>query len=176
MASFMEIQTQDEQHIEVHKFYPGVVTGAVILALVIETFLLVHFQRADVLELPLLVTIYFALSRRNPSGGLLLGMAIGLAQDSLGHTPIGLYGIAKTLVGFVASSIGSRIDVEHPLSRFVLTIIFFFFHNAIFVLTERVLLAQRDPYLTTKLLLASVVNGALAVVLFPLLDRMRKPS
>ena len=60
------------------------------------------------------MTIYFALSRRNPSGGLLLGMVIGLAQDSLSHTPIGLYGIAKTLVGFVASSLGSRIDVEHP--------------------------------------------------------------
>src|SRR5580658_8657517 len=123
----MEIQSHADPHIEVHKFHAGVVTGSVILALVIEAFLLVHFRRADMLELPLLVTIYFALSRRNPSAGLLLGMVVGVAQDSLSHTPIGLYGIAKTLVGFVASSLGSRIDVEHPLSRFFLTLFFFYF-------------------------------------------------
>jgi rod shape-determining protein MreD len=170
----MEVRTHTDQHIEVHKFYAGVVTGTVILALVFEVFLLAHFPRADFLELPLLVTIYFALSRRNPSAGLLLGMIIGLAQDSLSRTPIGLNGIPKTLVGFVASSIGSRIDVEHPLSRFLLTFLFFHFHNAVFVLTKRVLLAQLEPYLTTRLFVASLVNAALAVGLFPLLDRLRK--
>jgi rod shape-determining protein MreD len=172
----MEIQTHAEQHIEVHKFHTGVVAGSVILALLIEAFLLAHFRSANLLELPLLVTIYFAMSRRNPSGGLLLGMVIGLAQDSLGHTPIGLYGIAKTLVGFVASSIGSRIDVEHPIARFLLTFGFFFFHNSIYVFTERILLAQRDPYLTPRLLLAALVNATVAIILFPLLDRLRKPS
>jgi rod shape-determining protein MreD len=172
----MEYQAQVEHHVEVHKFHTGVVTGAVILALVLETFLLAHLRRADVIELPLLITIYFALSRRNASSGLLLGMVIGVAQDSLGHTPIGLYGIAKTVVGFVASSIGARIDVEHPISRFALTFLFFHLHNMVFVLTERILLAQHQPYLTTTLLIASLVNAGLAVVLFPLLDRLRKPS
>jgi rod shape-determining protein MreD len=172
----MEYQAQVEHHVEVHKFRTGVVTGAVILALVLETFLLAHLRRADVIELPLLITIYFALSRRNASSGLLLGMVIGVAQDSLGHTPIGLYGIAKTVVGFVASSIGARIDVEHPISRFALTFLFFHLHNAVFVLTQRLLLGQHEPYLTTRLLVASLVNAGLAVVLFPLLDRLRKPS
>ncbi len=169
----MEIRTT-EQHIEVHQFYAGVMTGVVLLTLLVEAFLLVHFRWADLIELPLLVTVYFALSRRNPSGGLLLGMIIGLAQDSLSHTPIGFYGIAKTLVGFFASSIGSRIDVEHPISRFTLTLLFFHFHNAVLVLTGRLLLAQHLPYLTTRLVLASVVNASLALLLFPLLDRLRK--
>src|ERR1700691_1180403 len=172
----MEIQSHADQHIEVHKFHLGVVTGSVILALVIEAFLLVHFRRADLLELPLLVTIYFGLSRRNASAGLLLGMVIGMAQDSLSHTPIGLYGIAKTVVGFVASSIGARIDVEHPISRFALTFLFFHLHNAVFVLTERVLLGQHEPYMSAKLAIASLLNAALAVVLFPVSDRFRKPS
>src|ERR1700722_13481671 len=172
----MEIQTHADQHIEVHKFHAGVVTGSVVLALVIEAFLLVHFRSADLLELPLLVTIYFGLSRRNPSAGLLLGMVIGLAQDSLSHTPIGLYGIAKTVVGFVASSIGARIDVEHPISRFALTLVFFHLHNVVFVLTKRLVLAQHEPFMTTKLVFASLVNAGVAVILFPLLDRFRKPS
>lgn len=170
----MDARINTDQHIEVHKFHAGAIVGVVILALLLQAFLPLYFHWAGYLELPLLVTIYFSLSRRNPSSGSLLGMVIGVAQDSLSHTPIGLYGIAKTLVGFVASSIGSRIDVEHPASRFLLTLGFFYFHNAVFVFTERVLLARQNPYLTNGLVLASLVNAAVAVVLFSLLDYLRK--
>src|ERR1700758_884902 len=102
-----EIYIGPEPHIEVHKYYSGVVPVTVIIALVLQAFFPVHFHWASYLELPLLVTLYFALSKRNPSSGLLLGMAIGLLQDSLTpRTPIGLYGIAKTLVGYGGSTIG----------------------------------------------------------------------
>jgi rod shape-determining protein MreD len=163
----------EQQHVEVHKFYAGAVVGTVLLALVLQAFLPLHFRWASNIELTLLVTIYFALSRRNPSSGLLLGMVIGLAQDSLGHTPLGLYGISKTVVGFFASSFGSRIDVEHPISRFLLTLFFFYIHDFVFVLTQRVLLAQREPFITPRLIISSVVNATLALALFPLLDRLR---
>src|SRR5271169_4883218 len=95
-----EVYIGPEPHIEVHKYYAGVVPVAVLLALLLEAFFPVHFRWASYLELPLLVTVYFALSKRNPSSGLLLGMVVGLLQDSLSRTPIGLYGISKTLVGF----------------------------------------------------------------------------
>ena len=49
-------------------------------------------------------------------------------------------------------------------------------HNAVFVLTERLLLAGHEPYMNGGLIVASLVNSALAVVLFPLLDRLRVPS
>src|ERR1039458_8386915 len=78
-----EIYSGPEAHIEVHKYYGGVVPLAVTLALVLQAFFPVHFRWANYLELPLLVTLYFALSKRNPSSGLLLGMVIGLLQDSL---------------------------------------------------------------------------------------------
>ena len=166
-----------EPHIEVHKYYGGVVTAAVVLALVLQAFFPVHFRWANYLELPLLVTLYFALSKRNPSSGLLLGMVIGLLQDSLSRTPLGLYGIAKTLVGYVGSWIGARLDVEHPIARFILTIGFYLFHHAVFALTSRLLLAhQGETYITLPILLASVVNAFIAMGLFPLLDKFRKPS
>jgi rod shape-determining protein MreD len=172
----MEIHSPYDQHIEVHKYYAGAILGVVMMALALEALLPVYFRSAAILELPLLVTIYFGLSRRNPSSGLLLGMAVGLAQDSLGHTPFGMYGIAKTAVGFVASSFGSRIDVEHPISRFVLTFVFFHLHNAVLVLTNRLLLGQHEPYLETKLVIASVANSAVAVFFYAFLDKLRKPS
>ena len=81
-----------ESHIEVHKFHGGTILLCVIFALVLQAFLPVYITKASILDLPLLITIYFGLSRRNPSTGLLLGTFIGLLQDSLSKTPIGLFG------------------------------------------------------------------------------------
>ena len=172
-----DIYIGPEPHIEVHKYYAGVVPIAVLLALVLQAFFPVYIRSANYLELPLLVTLYFALSKRNPSSGLLLGMVVGLLQDSLSRTPLGLYGIAKTLVGYLGSSLGARIDVEHPVARFLLTIIFYVFHHAVFTLTSRALLAQKnESYFTVPILVASIVNAVIAMGLFPLLDRFRKRS
>src|SRR6201984_1797627 len=87
-----------ESHIEVHKFRSGAIVLSGFLALVLQAFVPVYIPKFAVLDLPLLIVIYFGLSRRNPSTGLLLGMVMGLLQDSLsGPTvPMGLYGIAKT--------------------------------------------------------------------------------
>jgi rod shape-determining protein MreD len=172
-----EVYIGPEPHIEVHKYYAGVVPITVLLALVLQAFFPVYIRSANYLELPLLVTLYFALSKRNPSSGLLLGMVVGLLQDSLSRTPLGLYGIAKTFVGYLGSSIGSRIDVEHPIARFLLTAGFYLFHHGVFVLTTRTLLGQKnESYVTIPILIASLVNATIAVLLFPFLDRFRKPS
>jgi rod shape-determining protein MreD len=167
-----------EAHIEVHKFRGGAIIIATLLALVIQAWVPIHLPRAAILDLPLLVTVYFGLSRRNPSTGLLLGMFVGLLQDSLsGPTvPLGLYGIAKTIIGYLASSIGARLDTEHPAARFALTAAFFVVHQGVLVLTRRILLAQPEPWLNMHLLIAALVNAVVAVFLFLLLDRLRKPS
>jgi rod shape-determining protein MreD len=165
-----------ESHIEVHKFRGGAIIIATLLALVIQAAFPVHFSKAAILDLPLLVTIYFGLSRRNPSTGLLLGMVIGLLQDSLsGPTvPLGLYGIAKTIIGYLASSIGARLDTEHPAARFALTAAFFVAHQGLIVLTRRILLAQPESWLNAHLFVAALVNAFVAVFLFLLLDRLRR--
>jgi rod shape-determining protein MreD len=167
-----------EMHIEVHKFRAGAIILATCFALVLQAFLPIYFSKAGILDLPLLITIYFGLSRRNPSTGLLLGMVIGILQDSLSgpNVPLGLYGIAKTVVGYLASSIGARLDTEHPAARFALTVAFFGLHQGLIVVTKRLLLSQPEPWITTHLGIAAVVNAFVAVFLFLLLDRLRKPS
>jgi rod shape-determining protein MreD len=172
----MPLRAQTETHIEVYRFSWWAVALPTFLALVLQAFLPVYVQRADLLELPLLITLYFGLSRRNPATGLLLGTTIGLLQDGVSGNPLGLYGIAKTFVGYGASSIGGRLDVEHPVSRFFLTLAFFHVHQIVFAATRRVLLAQPENFFSIELFAASVVNAVLAVVLFPLLDKLRKPS
>src|SRR5437016_14244136 len=167
-----------ETHIEVYKFRSGAIVLVTLLVLVLQALLRVYFPRAEMLDLPLLVTIYFGLSRRNPSTGLLLGTAIGLLQDSLsGPTvPLGLFGIAKTVIGYLASSIGARLDTEHPAARFALTAGFLIVHQAVVTLTRRILLAQPEPWLTLHLFGAALLNALVAVFLFIVLDRLRRPS
>jgi rod shape-determining protein MreD len=165
-----------ESHIEVHKFRAGAIIIATLLALVIQRSILIHLANASVLDFPLLVTVYFGLSRRNPSTGLLLGMVIGLLQDSLsGPTvPFGLHGIAKTIIGYLASSIGARLDTEHPAARFALTAAFYVAHQGLITLTRRILLAQPEPWFNMHLIVAALVNALAGVFLFVLLDRLRK--
>jgi rod shape-determining protein MreD len=165
-----------ESHVEVHKFHGGAIVVATILALFMQASVPVYFPKFSVLDLPLLLTIYFGLSRRNPSTGLLLGMTIGLLQDSLsGPTiPLGLYGIAKTVIGYLASSIGARLDTEHPLARFALTVVFFCVHQGVILVTRRILLAQPEPLFTLRLAIGAGVNAIVGIFFFMLLDRLRK--
>ena len=172
----MSSRAQAEQHIEVHKFYGGATVVVAFLALVVQAFLNKYGSWAGLLELPLLVTIYFSLSRRNASTGLLLGASIGILQDAVSHMPIGYYGIAKTLIGYFASSLGARVDTENPISRFIIVVIFYHFHGAALTLLDRLLLARPAPYFSWKILVASAVNAGIGVLLFAALDHLRKPS
>lgn len=165
-----------ETHIEVHKFYPGAILGAALLALVLQRILPVYFPKLAIFDLPLLLTIYFGLSRRNPSTGLFLGMIMGLAQDSLsGPTvPLGEYGIAKTIVGYVASSIGSRLDTEHPLARFALIVGFYVLHQGVLALVLKFLLAEPQAWFTVQMGIAALVNAVAGVAFFAGMDRLRR--
>src|SRR4029077_21168101 len=147
---------------------------SLLIAVVLQSFLPVYISKAGILDLPLLITIYFGLSRRNPSSGLLLGTVIGLLQDSLSKTPLGLFGIAKTVIGYLASSIGARLDTEHPPARFALTFSLFAAHQGIVVLVQKLLLAQPQPWFTMRLGVSCLVNSILGVFLYYLLDRFRK--
>ena len=62
-----------------------------LVALIVQVYL-PQFQTLKFIsniELPLLVTIYFALMRRSQMRGLFIGMVLGLAQDSLFSQRIG---------------------------------------------------------------------------------------
>jgi rod shape-determining protein MreD len=177
MAYMLNPGAQSEHNIEVHKYYGGAVLAVCFLALVLQAFLHKFGHWAELVDLPLLVTIYFGVSRRNPISGLLLGAAIGIMQDGLSHdNPIGLFGIAKTLVGFLASSVGARIDTEQPLNRFLLIFAFFHFHQVVLATTERVLLERSAPLFTLPLLWNSLATAVFGVALFALLDRLRRSA
>lgn len=161
---------------EIHRFRPVVVFLAVFAAIVLQVFLPIHPPLLSLFDLPLLVVIYFGFSRRNPSSGLLLGLLVGVVQDLLSTNPVGLYGIAKTVVGFVASSLSARIDTDRAVPRLLLVFLFVHFHQFVYTSVERLLLGQAAEYLSLRVLEAALVNALAGVVVFHLLDRFRRPT
>jgi rod shape-determining protein MreD len=124
-------------------------------------------------DLPLVVTVYFALGRRSPIQGTIMGAAMGLFEDALSQHAIGVNGIAKTVVGFVAASVGVRIDVENHTIRLILNFLLSLLSSAIFVFTYRVLLGLDLEWQWFTELFRAIGNSLFAMVLFPLLDRLQ---
>ena len=92
---------------------------AVAVALAVQTTLARFIVRGAVaVDLVLVAVVYVALTS-GPVTGLLAGTLAGLIQDTLSSGVIGIGGLAKTIVGFVAGIIGTQFIVAQPLPRFV---------------------------------------------------------
>ena len=169
----MTIVHTSRQEIEVYRFGPIVSLLVPLMALVIQAFVPVKWHGFVFLDLPLLVTVFFAVARRSQISGLLTGAIIGLMQDALTHQAIGLYGIAKTVVGYGASSLGVKIDVENPGTRLLVTSSFYLVHQAVYFLVARNILGVALEWLWARTLLAALLNGAVAIILFGILDRFK---
>ena len=95
------------------------VTLAIVVALVLQTTLTRFLVRGTVaVDLVVVVVVYVALMS-GPVTGLLAGTVAGLVQDALSTGVIGIGGLAKTVVGFLAGIVGTQFIVARPLPRFL---------------------------------------------------------
>lgn len=140
-------------------------------ALVLQAWLPRLLGRYAFMDLPLLVTVYFALNRRSPIHGTLLGAVLGMAQDGLTQGAIGIHGIADTVCGFLAASIGIRIVVDNNIIRMLMNFIFSLLSSAIVVFIVSVLLGLDWQTNWLAEVFKAVGNALIGLVLFPLLDR-----
>jgi rod shape-determining protein MreD len=165
--------TSGEQ-IEVYRFSFPVTIGVPLLAIFFQAFVPRRLPFFSIFDLPLLVTIFFAMARRNPISGLLTGAAIGLAQDMLGPYPIGIYGIANTVVGYGASSLGAKLDVENAGARLLVTLGFYIVHQAVFFTVARGMVNLNMTWSWSHDILAGLANGVVGVVLYYVLDKFKQ--
>ena len=169
----MPITYTSGEQVEVYRFSLPVAILVPLGAVFLQAFLPLRMPFVSIFDLPLLVTIFFAVARRSQVSGLLTGALIGLLQDSLSHQPIGLYGIAKTVVGFGASSLGVKIDVENAGARLLLTFGFYIVHQIIYFTVAKGLVGLTLGWVWTHELLSAGANAFLAVALFAVLDRLK---
>ncbi|HMF91892.1 MAG TPA: rod shape-determining protein MreD [Candidatus Angelobacter sp.] len=167
------VSMTSREEIEVHRFSWPVSIGIPLLAIFIQVFVSKWLTFIKIFDLPLLVTIFFAVARRRPIPGLVTGALIGTVQDVFSSPVIGLNGIAKTMIGYLASSLGVRIDVENPGSRFIMTFVFCILHRIIYMIIDLGLVGGNEPWLWGHTVLSAIVNALLAVALFAVLDRFK---
>lgn len=171
MSERILLTSQRESRIS--KFRAWVIVLVPLAAILFQVYVPLFFQFLGYLELPLLVTVYFALMRRNPVSGLLVGAGVGLVQDSLSKNPLGMFGIVKTLVGYFAASVGLRFDVDHPMVRLVLAYFFYFFHQFFYWVMTEALLGRNLTFDVQRTLILGALNAIVAVFLFRFLDRLK---
>jgi rod shape-determining protein MreD len=146
----------------------GVVV-ATALALALQTTLARFLVRGSGVDLVLVVVVYAALSY-GPVTGLLTGTFAGLLQDALSSGIIGIGGLAKTVVGFIAGAIGTQFIVAQSPTRFVVFFAASVLHGALFIgLYE--LLDLRDfgaPYAAVAA--QALGNAVIGVVAFKIAE------
>lgn len=105
------------------------IAGALALQTTVGRFLI---RGTVAVDLVLVVVIYVALTS-GPVTGLLSGAVAGLVQDALSSGVIGIGGLAKTIVGFLAGVVGTQFIVTQSLPRFVVFFGATMLHAAIFI-------------------------------------------
>ncbi len=159
--------------LEIHRYPAPLYFIVPLIALVLQALLPRVLGRFAYFDLPLVVTIYFSLSRRSPIYGMFMGAFVGVFEDALTNHAIGINGIAKTVAGYLAASVGVRIDVENNAIRVMLNFVLSLLCSGIYLFIYRILLGMELEWSWLSALFIAVGNSVIGLVLFPLLDRFQ---
>lgn len=171
----MAVSYTSREQIEVYRFSVPVAIGVPLAAIFLQASIPRWFPSfSTYFDLPLLVVIFFAMARRSQVAGLVTGAVIGILQDSLTQYPLGVYGIAKTVVGYGASSLGVKLDTESVGTRALVISGFYVVHQVIYFTIARGLVGLNLHWSWSRELSAAVANAVLGVLLFTFLDRLKQ--
>ena len=162
------------QELDQYAFHPAVTLLVPVAAVLLQAELPRLWAPLLILDLPLIVVIFFAVARRNPISGTVTGTMVGLFQDALTTQPFGVNGIAKSIIGYLAASVGFTVDLDNLINRIGLNFFLCLLQSAILFLIARFLIGTPDTRLQPlHELLRAVCNTVVAVPVFFFLDRFR---
>ena len=107
-----------------------------------------------------------------PVGGMLAGSVAGLIQDSLSSGVIGIGGLAKTIVGFLAGAFGQQFIVTAALPRLVILIAATVLHGAVFMGLYYVLDLRVFPSPWKPLAAQALGNALVGIVAFGIIESL----
>lgn len=147
-------------------------SAAIVIALALQTTLTGGFIRGTAaIDLVLIVVVYIAL-KSGPAAGLLGGTVAGLIQDALSNPILGIGGLAKTVVGYLAGVLATQFILNGPLPRLVLLIMATLLHAAIFMGLYVLLDLRQFPDPLPSVISQALGNGFIGVVGFQLAEWM----
>ena len=107
-----------------------------------------------------------------PVGGMLAGSAAGLIQDALSSGVIGIGGLAKTIVGFLAGAFGQQFIVTAALPRLVIFVAATVLHGAVFMGLYYVLDLRVFPSPWKPLGAQALGNALVGIVAFGIIESL----
>ena len=144
--------------------------AAILVALVLQTTLAgLVIRGTAALDLVLIVVVYIAL-KAGPVPGLVAGTVAGLIQDALSNPILGIGGLAKTIVGFLAGVLGTQFILTGPLPRLVMLVMATVLHAAIFMGLYVLLDLRQFPNPVPSVIGQALGNGFVGVVTFQLIE------
>jgi rod shape-determining protein MreD len=165
-----------DRSIAVYRVHPAAFWVSLFAGLLLQLSLPVRVPLARLFDFPLVLTVYFTLVRRDKIFGTILGAGMGLMQDTLAHGLIGMFGIAKALVGYLTASASLKFDMEEFGARYVLTGFLVAVHGFVVIALQHLLFEAPPPFVPLDLASSVTVNVALALISYPILDRFRCPA
>jgi len=163
------------RELEQYSFHPALTLLVPLGAILLQVLVSKSFPRFALFDLPLIATIFFAVARRSPVAGTLTGAMIGLFQDALTNQPIGVNGMVKCFIGYVAASIGVKVDVENIGTRVLMNFAFSLLQSVLLYAIQRGLLGQSGYHLMwLHELIRAVANTVISLPVFLLLDRGKR--
>ena len=145
---------------------------AIALALALQT-TLARFVvgGSSAVDLVLVAVVAIALTI-GPVGGMLAGTAAGLIQDSLSSGVVGIGGLAKTIVGFLAGAFGQQFIVTAALPRLVIFIAATLLHGVVFMGLYYVLDIRDFPSPWKTLAAQGLGNALVGIVAFGVIESL----
>jgi len=144
--------------------------AAILIALALQTTLAgLVIRGTAAIDLVLIVVVYIAL-KSGPATGLVAGTVAGLIQDALSNPIMGIGGLAKTIVGFLAGILATQFILNGPLPRFVLLLLATALHAAIFMGLYVLLDLRQFPDPTPAVIGQALGNGFVGVVGFQMIE------
>ena len=163
------------RELEQYSFHPAMTLLVPLGAILLQVLLPKAIPKLAILDLPLIATIFFAVARRSPVAGTLTGALIGIVQDALTNQPIGVNGMAKCVIGYIAASIGVKVDVENIGTRVLMNFGFSLLESVLLYLIQSRLLGLPGFHLLwLHEVIRALANTAVALPVFLFLDRGKR--
>ena len=123
------------------------------------------------LDLVLVVVTYVALTS-GPVTGMLAGSVAGIVQDALSSGVIGIGGLAKSVVGFLAGAIGQQFIVTAALPRLVMFVGATVVHASVFMGLYVLLGLRSFPSPWAAVASQALGNAAVGLIAFTIIESL----
>ncbi len=158
------------------RIHPAAFWISLFAGLLLQVTLPIEIPLARLFDFPLVLTLYYAMVRRDKIFGTLLGTGLGLAQDALARGLIGMFGIVDGLVGYLAAAASMKFELDQMGARYVVTGVLVSLHAPVLILVQHLLFESPPRFVLLDWVSGVIVNVALALICYPVLDRFRRAA